>query len=677
MSGEGRSARRGGATVGADGAAFRSAARSAAVSARALARALVAALLAVASAAAQPRADAGDWAAYGADPGGLKYSALDRIDRTNVGRLRVAWTWETGETTITGPASPLKEQDVRPGNFEVTPLEVGDTLYLSTPYNRVVALDAGTGREIWAQDPRAWQWGQPPNGTGFVHRGVALWEGGDGERRVFLNSRWELLALDARTGEPVESFGHRGRVDVARHAMWPVIPLHFTSTSPPVVWRDLVLVGNGLWDGFVYPKDPPGHVFAFDARTGALVWRFNLVPQAGEPGYETWEDGSAEVTGHSNAWAPMVVDTARGIVYAGVGTPSNDYYGGARPGDNLYAESLVALDARTGRRLWHFQTVHHGLWDFDLPGAPVLYTAEVDGRRVDAVAVAGKTGFVYAFDRVTGEPLWPIEERPVPPSDVPGERAAATQPFPTRPAPFARQGFGEDDVISLTPELRAKALEAVRGYRMGPLFTPPSLEGTIAMPGIIGGGNWGGVAVDPETSILYVKATENPSLLKLAPADSARVVARYDLDRENRGGLGVEGLPISDPPWGTLTAIDMDTGEHVWRVAAGDNPRVRSHEALQGVALPERLGVTGAPGAIVTGGGLVFLTGGGDVLYAHDKATGEVLWQAQLPARGYANPMTYATSDGRQFVVIATGGGAGGGTLVAFALDGDVQAGEP
>lgn len=631
-------------------------------------------LLAASSVAAQTPGGPGDWPTYAGDPGGRRYSDLHRIDRESVGRLTVAWTWDTGEHPITGATRPVKGQDVRPGSFEVTPLEVDDTLYLSTPYNRVVALDARTGREIWAHDPRAWQWGQPPNGTGFVHRGVALWEGGDGERRVFINTRWELLALDARTGRPVESFGHRGRVDVARHAMWPVIPLHFTSTSPPVVWEDLVIVGNGLWDGFVYPRDPPGHVFAFDARTGERVWRFDLVPRPGQTGYETWKEGSADVTGHVNAWAPMVVDTDRGVVYAGVGTPSNDYYGGARPGDNLFAEALVALDARTGERLWHFQTVHHGLWDFDLPGAPVLYEATVDGRRIDAVAVAGKTGFVYAFDRVTGDPVWPIEERPVPASDVPGERAAPTQPFPTKPAPFARQGFTADDLLSLTPELAARARQAVAGYRMGPLFTPPSLEGTVAMPGVIGGGNWGGVAVDPGTGVLYVKATERPSLLKLAPADSDRVVARYALDRETGSGLSVDGLPISDPPWGTLTAIDMGTGEHLWRVAAGDRPEVREHAALQGVDLPDRLGVPGAPGAIVTGGGLVFLTGGGDVLYAHDKTTGEVLWQARLPGRGYATPMTYATSDGRQFVVIATGGGDSA-TLVAFALEGDVAPG--
>ena len=401
----------------------------------------------------------GDWPAYGGDQGGLKYTALDMIDRSNVGSLEVAWTWNTGDRPITGPTRPVRGQSVRPGSFEVTPIAVGDTLYLTTPYNRVVALDGRTGEEIWSYDPRTWEWGQPPNGTGFVHRGVAVWEQG-ASRRILLNTRWRLISIDARTGLPDPHFGHRGVVDLADHLLWPTLRLHYTQTSPPVVWGDLVIVGNGVWDGFVYPQDPPGNILAFDVRTGELRWRFNLIPQEGEVGNETWKEGSWKVTGHTNAWAPMVVDEERGLLYAGIGTPSNDYYGGHRLGDNLFAESLVCIDVRTGERLWHFQTVHHGLWDFDLPGAPTLYTATVEGRQVDAVAVAGKTGFVYAFDRVTGDPIWPIEERPVPASDVPGEQAAATQPFPTKPAPFSRQGLGEDDLISLTPELRA---EGARG----------------------------------------------------------------------------------------------------------------------------------------------------------------------------------------------------------------------
>jgi len=437
-----------------------------------------------------------------------------------------------------------------------------------------------------------------------------------------------------------------------------------------VVFEDLVIVGNGVWDGFVYTRDPPGDIQAFDVHTGERVWRFNPIPQEGELGNETWEDDSWRVKGHTNAWAPMTLDTERGLLYAPMGTPSGDYYGGDRKGDNLFAETLLCLDARTGQRVWHFQTVHHGLWDYDLPGAPALYTAVVDGRRLDAVAVAGKTGFVYAFDRVTGEPVWPIDERPVPPSDVPGERASETQPVPTRPPPFARQGFTEDDLVSVTPELNRRARELTRGLRFGPLFTPPSLEGTLGLPGIIGGGNWGGAAVDPVTGYLYVKSTESPALFKLAPADTTRVVADWDIDRGARGRTRVEGVPIIGPPYGTLTAIDMNRGEIVWQEPVGDDERLRSLPLLAGAALPERTGVTGAPGPIVTAGGLVFVTGGDDALWAFDAANGTILWTGRLPAVGYANPMTYATADGRQFVAIATGGGAEGGTLVVFTLPG-------
>ncbi|MDH5759601.1 MAG: pyrroloquinoline quinone-dependent dehydrogenase [Gemmatimonadota bacterium] len=609
----------------------------------------------------------GEWPTYGGAPDGTKHSALASIDRGNVSGLEVAWTWATGDVPVSGPVRPIPGQEVRAGNFETTPLVLGDTMYLSTPFNRVVALNAATGEEYWSYDPGTAQWGRPPNGTGLVHRGVAVWNGPRG-RRIFLNTRWRLIALDAATGIPVEEFGHRGEIDLTEHLLWPTNRLHYTQTSPPLVFEDLVIVGNGVWDGFVYPQDPPGNIQAFDVRTGEIVWNFNPIPQTGEFGNETWEDGSERVTGHTNAWAPMVADHRRGLLYVPMGTPSNDYYGGDRKGDNLFAETLLCLDARTGERVWHFQTVRHGLWDYDLPGGPVLYTAEVDGRSVDAVAVAGKTGFVYAFDRVTGEPVWPMEDAPVPPSDVPGERASPTQPIPTRPAPFARQGFTEEDLVSLTPELNRKARELTRGLRFGPLYTPPSMEGTLGLPGIIGGGNWGGAAVDPATAYLYVKSTESPALFKLAEADTSRVVAKWDIDRAARGLTRVDGIPIIDPPYGTVTAIDMNTGDIVWQEVVGDDPGVRGNPALAGVELPERLGVAGAPGPMVTAGGLVFVTGGGDVLYAFDAATGAVLWEGALPGRGYANPMTYATRDGRQFVAIATGGGTDGGTLVVFSL---------
>ena len=610
----------------------------------------------------------GDWVAYGRDAGGSKYSPLDQITPGNVGDLELAWSWETGERVISGPQAPIRGQEVRPGNFETTPLAFNDTLFFTTAYNRVIALDGSTGQPHWEYDPRTVEWGQPPNGTGFVHRGVAVWSGAD-ERRIFLNTRWRLIALDAGTGEPVQSFGHRGEIDLTEQLLWPTNRLHYTQTSPPVVFEDLVIIGNGVWDGFVYPRDPPGNVQAFDVHTGELAWSFNLIPQPGEPGNETWEDGSWDYTGHTNAWAPMAVDEERGLVYAGIGTPSNDYYGGHRLGDNLYAESLVALDARTGELAWHFQTVHHGLWDFDLPGAPVLLTVTVDGGVVDAVAVAGKTGFVYTFDRETGEPVWPIEERAVPPSDVPGEVAAATQPFPTWPPPFARQGFTRDDLLSLTPELRQRAEEVTAGYRFGPLYAPPSMEGTIAMPGILGGGNWGGVAVDPANAVLFVKASEEPSLLRIAPANPETTVGDYSLDRGSSRSLSVDGLPVSNPPYGTLTAIDMNAGEILWQEAVGERPEIAGHPALAGLDLPARLGVVGAPGPFATGGGLVFLTGGSDILYAFDAASGEVLWEGRLPARGYANPMTFQTRDGRQLVVIAAGEREGG-TLLAYGLGG-------
>lgn len=609
---------------------------------------------------------AGDWPHYAGDAGAMGYSPLRDIDRDNVSELELAWTWDTGEEPLSGPRLPVPGASVRPGAFQVTPLVVSDTMYLSTPYNRVVALDPSTGRELWVYDPGTVEWGQPPNGTGFVHRGVATWSGDDG-RRVFLNSRWRLIAIDAATGQAIEDFGQGGEIDLTEHFQWPTNRLHLTQTSPPVVWGDLVIVGNGLWDGFVYERDPPGHILAFDVHSGELRWRFDLIPHDGEFGNDSWEEGSADRTGHTNAWAPLSVDVERGLVFAPVGTPSNDYYGGDRKGDNLFAESLVVLDARTGERVWHFQAVHHGLWDWDLPSQPTLFPLTVEGRTFDAVAVSTKMGFLFVFDRETGEPVWPIEERPVPSSTVPGERAAETQPFPTVPPPFERQGFGVDDLIDFTPALRAEALELVRPYRMGPIYTPPSLEGTIVSPGIIGGGNWGGTAVDPETGYLYVKSSNSPALLAMGPADPDRTEGDYGIDRSRRSLRLASGLPVQSPPYGTLTAYDLTVGDIAWQVPIGDTRSVRQNPALAGVPLPDRLGVSGAPGPIVTRGGLIFVTGGGDVLYAMDSRTGEELWSHDLGQDGYANPMTYRAGDGRQYVVIATGRGSGT-RLMAFAL---------
>ncbi|HEV2126627.1 MAG TPA: pyrroloquinoline quinone-dependent dehydrogenase [Chloroflexota bacterium] len=617
-----------------------------------------------------------DWPVYGGDSGAMKYSPLNAIDRENVGELQLAWEWTVGEKAIPDTDST---KAARPGTFQATPLMINDTLFLSTPYNRVIALDASTGRELWSYDPGAYRWGQPSNGTGFVHRGVATWTDGQ-ERRIFMNSRWRLIALDGATGKPIPSFGEDGEIDLTKDLLWEVNKLHYTNTSPPVVYKDLVIVGNGVGDRLVYKKDPPGDVQAFDVRTGKRVWRFNPIPQEGEFGNGTWEDGSWRYTGHTNVWAPFTVDVKRAIVYLPVSTPSNDWYGGHRKGDNLFAESVVALDANTGKRIWHFQTVHHGLWDYDLPAPPVLITIRANGKVTDAVAVPAKTGFVYVFDRLSGEPVWPIEERPVPQSDVPGEQTSPTQPFPTKPAPFTKHGFTEDDLIDFTPELRAMALEEFRKYRSGPIFTPPSLQGTIMRPGVIGGSGWGGGAFDPQTGIFYVKATNWPALARLeGPVYNDTIQGDYVIARPLGVSLAVgpltdttglhtppEELPIHKPPYGTLTAIDLNTGEHLWQVPVGDMPNIRNHPLLRHLDLPP-LGVTGAPGPIVTGGGLIFLTGGGSTLYAIDKSNGEILWDTDLGTRGYSVPMTYQTRAGQQFVVIATGSGENA-VLKAFAL---------
>ncbi|MEO7966928.1 MAG: PQQ-binding-like beta-propeller repeat protein, partial [Gemmatimonadaceae bacterium] len=478
------------------------------------------------------------------------------------------------------------------------------------------------------------------------------------------------------------SFGTNGEVNLLKTLRREVKPQHYTNTSPVAIVGDVVIVGNGVGDRLSYRNDPPGDVQGFDVRTGRHLWSFHTIPDSSEVGVKTWEDGSWRYMGHTNVWAPMSVDEKRGLVFLPVSTPTNDWYGGDRKGDNLFAEAVVALEAKTGKRVWHYQTVHHGLWDYDLPAPPVLATMRIGGRMRDVVVAPGKTAFLYVLDRATGKPIWPIVERAVPASDVPGERAAATQPFPTRPAPFARQSLTEADLIDFTPELHAKALELFRKYRHGGIFTPPSEQGTIAMPGVIGGGGWGSTAFDPESRTLYVKATNSPALFvikRVVPNDTVGYEYALDLrqtdltvsaDTDSLKGDHTPpvGLPLIKPPYGTMTAIDLDSGNEKWQVPLGDTPSIREHPLLRGKQLPP-LGVAGAVGGTVTKGGVIFATGGGDVLYALDTRDGRVLWQQKLRAgRGYANPISYRTSAGRQFVVIATGQG-NDTELVAFALD--------
>ena len=550
---------------------------------------------------------------------------------------------------------------------------VDDTLYLSTPYNCVVALDPVKGTERWSFDPQAYKQGQVPNGTGFVHRGVAYWlDSQNRQGRILLNSRSHLLELDAKTGKPIQQFGDNGVVNLLQDLPWNVDPNQYTNTSPPIVYKNLVIVGNGVADRIAYKKDPPGDVRAFDARTGKLVWNFHTVPRVGEFGSDTWENGANLFTGHTNVWAPMTLDEARGLLYMPVSTPSNDFFGARRLGKNLFAESIVCLDATTGQRKWHYQIVHHGLWDYDLPSPPNLVTIHVNGRAIDAMVQLTKQGFVFVFDRVTGKPVWPIVEKAVPASDVAGEHAWPTQPFPTRPPAISPQGVSLNEAFDLTPELNAEAKTELAKYRLGPLFTPPSFQGTMMLPGIIGGANWGGGAFDPSTGMLYVKTTNLAAIGRLAKPDRSSAnphASETDGDYVREGQTNAtfhDGLPLLKPPYAHLVAVDLNHGSIAWSVPFGDDARLRSHPALKGVRLPEKLGAPGVQGAIVTKAGLIFVGGGDAAFHAVNTTNGQDLWSFPVDVRTSGTPMTYSYN-GRQYVAIAVGSNAEA-RLLAFAL---------
>ncbi len=605
---------------------------------------------------AQQKVPAGDWRYYGGDAGSTKYSSLDQITAENVGKAKVAWTWDS-------PDIPLQAKNRSLGSFafETTPLAIGGTLYATSSLAQISAIDGATGKELWVFNPESYKAGHPTN-LGFVHRGLAYWTDGGQERLYLAAHDAYLYCVDAKTGKTVSEFGEGGRVNLAAAIPRAVNARNFTMTSPPVICRDVVIVGSSISDGPQNKEAPRGDVQAFNLRTGKPAWIFHAIPQAGEFGNDTWENDSWKYTGNANVWTLMSTDEELGYVYLPMSTPTNDWYGGHRLGDGLFAESLVCVDVTTGKRVWHFQTVHHGLWDYDLPGAPVLCEIKVDGKPIKAVAQITKTGFTFVFDRVTGKPVWPIEERPVPQSTVPGEKTSPTQPFPTKPAPYELQGSTEENLIDFTPELRAEALEILNKYDHGPLFTPPTEKGTLNMPGWAGGANWWGAAFDPDSGLLVIPSISMPISVQLIKPDAAR----SNLDFIRGGGgfgapvIGPRGLPLFKPPYGRITAIDLNTGDHAWMIPHGDGPREKISEIAGKDVGP--LG-SGGGGPLMTktllfvgqgGGGRGARGGGGaSVLRAFDKASGKVVAEIAISAPPSGTPMTYLAG-GKQYIVLAT-----------------------
>ena len=670
---------------------------------------------------AQQGATNGEWRFYGGDAGNTKYSPLDQIDAKNVKELGIAWRWKTENF---GPTTESL--------WEVTPLMVGGVLYLTAGSRRdVVAVDGATGETLWMYRLDEGERGE--RAVRKQNRGVAYWSDGKGDNRIILiTAGFQLVALDAKTGRAIPTFGKDGIVDLTEGLDREVVkPGQIGSSSPAIVIRDVIVTGAALLAGTAPASktNVPGYIRGFDVRTGKRIWTFKTVPQAGEEGVETWENESWKYTGNAGAWAPLSGDEETGYVYIPVEAPTGDFYGGHRPGDNLFSDCLVCLDVKTGRKIWHYQIIHHDIWDYEPSSPPLLMDVTVAGKKIKAVGLPTKHAFTFVFDRVTGKPVWPIEERPVPQSPVPGERTSPTQPFPTKPAAFDRQGVTKDDLIDFTPELRAEAEKILEQYAYGPLFTPPLRRedvgdkiGPMTLPTHTGGANWPGAAFDPETGLFYVSSLTNPEVLMVTAGTPARTDMAYvggggraggarggaapgggGAARGGRGAggardgaaagggaaafagegpparsnIGPQGLPLIKGPWGRITAIDMNTGEHAWMVHNGDAPdAVKNHPALKGIDLskvgrPERapLMVTKTLLFAADGAGLFNSGpgGGGRKFRALDKKTGATIHEMELPSNTTGIPMTYMLND-RQYIVVATGARGVPAELIALAL---------
>ena len=622
-------------------------------------------------------ADEVDWPYYGADQGGTRYTPADQINRDNFDQLRVVWRYRPRDQQIYETARANRSRDRGRGdrrrggprfdNNRGTPLAVNGVLYYGSPFNILSAVDGQTGEELWAFDPESWKARSTFLGNS---RGVSYWTDGEVERVFLATSTAYLYSIDAKTGLPDPNFGEDGRVDLGALLRRPLSERErgiYGVTAPPVVCRDVVAVGSAIMDARFRPPPeymPPGDVQTFDARTGEKVWEFHTIPQEGEYGNETWENDAWKTYGAANVWATMTADEELGYLYLPVSTASHDYYGGERPGDNLFSESVVCLKAETGERVWHYQLVHHGLWDYDPPAAPLLLDVVVDGQERKIVAQLTKQAFCFVFDRETGEPIWPIEEKPVPQSQVPSEQTSPTQPFPTKPAPFERQGISEDDLIDFTPELREEAKAILAEYDYGPLYTPPTEKEVLSVPGQAGGADWAGGAADPRTGALYVPSHMAITTVQLRRVDDPEAHSAFSA-RANEYVVGPRGLPLVRPPYGSITAIDLNSGEHLWRTTVGKGPV--DHPALKDLDLPDmgwdnRTFVLATPNLLLatsevpraTRRNRDYFVDRDAYLRAYDLASGEEIGRVELPSNAYGAPMSY-TAGGRQYVVVPLG----------------------